>query len=80
MPIELQRKHPYFDHTPEVIVKAHGNGFALSRPSLDYRGKTYKVSRMQYGWVKIHIPLAIEDVKYVVSDDSDEDVIYFNKQ
>lgn len=66
----------FFD-TDEYIIKTIENGFSISKPNLDYIGKTCKITRINDNYISISIVKDIQDGTYVLDEESDEDVSIF---
>lgn len=67
----------FFDSTDSVILKITPQTITITRPTLDYRGKTTKVTQHNGNWKRIHVP--VEDSEYVESEDSDEDTLVLER-
>lgn len=67
-----------FFNTEEYIIKTFENGFSLSKPTLDYVGKSYRITRRKDNYISISTMKDIEDGIYVLlEEESNEDVSFF---
>ena len=66
----------FFD-TDEYIIKTIENGFLLSKPNLDYVGRTHKITRRKDNYISISSVKDIQDGTYILDEESDEDVSVF---
>lgn len=66
-----------FFNSDEYIIKTIENGFLISKPNLDYIGRTYKITRRKENYISISSVKDIKDGTYILDEDSDEDVSVF---
>jgi len=66
----------FFD-TDEYIIKTIENGFLLSKPNLDYVGRTHKITRRKDNYINISTIKDIADGLYLLDEESDEDICFF---
>lgn len=66
----------FFD-SEDYIIKTFDNGFSLSKPNLDYLGKTYKATRKKDDYITISTLKQIEVGTYYLDEESNEDISYF---
>lgn len=70
-----------FFNVDEYIIKLLKDGFSISKPNLDYRGRLYKANRKKESSLSIFIAKDIEDGIYLLDEDSNEDIyLFFKKQ
>lgn len=63
--------------TEDYIIKTFENGFSLSKPNLDYVGKTYRATRKKDDYITISTVKEIEVGDYYLDEESNEDISYF---
>jgi len=66
-----------FFNSDEYIIKTFDNGFSISKPNLDYIGKTYKATRQKDNHISISTVKDISVGMYFLDEESNEDVSYF---
>ena len=66
----------FFDKE-DYIIKTFDNSFSLSKPNLDYVGKTHKITRKKDNYITISTVKQIEVGTYILDEESNEDVAYF---
>jgi hypothetical protein len=66
-----------FFNSEDYIIKTFENGFSLSKPSLDYVGRTYRMTRRKDNYISISTVKDIEDGLYLLDEESDEDICFF---
>lgn len=79
--IKLNNISTDFFNVDEYIIKLINDGFSISKPNLDYRGRLHKVTRKKENSLSIFTVKDIEDGIYLFDEDSNEDVyLFFKKQ
>ena len=66
----------FFD-IDEYIIKTFENGFSLSKPSLEYFGRTHRMTRRKDNYINISTIKDIADGLYLLDEESDEDICFF---
>ena len=66
----------FFD-SEDYIIKTFENGFSISKPNLDYIGKTHKATRQKDNYISISTVKDIAVGMYFLDEESNEDVSYF---
>lgn len=66
-----------FFNSEDYIIKTFENGFSISKPTLDYIGKSYRMTRRKDNYISISTAKDIEDGIYVLDEESNEDISFF---